>query len=156
MANAWTSNGPVSTPPRPLAYFAGLLLVILAVAGVALGLRAAWRQAGAPSLSGGTAEASSDDDTLTAKPIVDLPAPVAAPEPAKDAANDTNDADEAKADAIAAKTAAAQAIQSKPAKTGGDIDDILASTSEKPPAAAKPAADEAPPPGPPVKSDVPF
>ncbi len=126
------------------------------MAGVALGLRAAWRQSGAPSLAGGTAEAASDDDTLTAKPIVDLPAPVAAPEPTKDADNDTNDADEAKADAIAAKTAAAQAVQSKPAKTGGDIDAILTSASERPPASAKPTSDEAPPPGPPVKSDVPF
>jgi hypothetical protein len=157
MANAWTPNGPVSSPPRALAYFAGFVLVVLAVAGVGLGLRAAWRQAGAPSIGGGVAEASSDDDTLTAKPIVDLPPPVAPPEAAKDADNAVNNADEdSKADAIAAKTAAAQAIQSKPAKPGGDIDDILASTSEKPPSAAKPSADEAPPPGPPVKSDVPF
>jgi len=156
MVNAWIDNGPVSLPPRSLAYGAGALMVALAIAGVALGLRAAWREAGAPDLGGGGAEAASGDDTLTAKPIVDLPAPVAAPEPAKDADKDAADADaKAKADAIAAKTAAAQAIQAKPSNPAGNIDDILTSSSEKPPAAAKPAADEAPP-NAPVKSDVPF
>jgi hypothetical protein len=129
MANAWIENGPVSLPRRSLAYAAGALLVALAVAGVALGLRASWREAGAPDLGGGPAEAASGDDTLTAKPIVDLPAPVAAPEPAKDADKDAAAADQAKADAIAAKTAAAQAIQAKPSKPAGDIDDILTSSS---------------------------
>jgi hypothetical protein len=154
MVNAWIENGPVSLPPRSLAYGAGALMVALAIAGVALGLRAAWREAGAPDLGGGGAEAASGDDTLTAKPIVDLPAPVAAPEPAKDEDKAAADA-KAKADAIAAKTAAAQAIQAKPSNPGGNIDDILTSSSEKPPPPAKPAADEAPP-NAPVKSDVPF
>jgi len=157
MANAWIENGPVSLPPRSLAYAAGALLVALALAGVALGLRASWREAGAPDLGGGVSETASGDDTLTAKPIVDLPAPVAAPEPAKDEdENAVAAADQAKADAIAAKTAAAQAIQAKSSRPAGDIDDILTSASEKPPAPTKPAADEAPPPNAPVKSDVPF
>jgi hypothetical protein len=155
MTNAWTENDPVSLPPRPLAYAAGALLVALALAGVTLGLRAASRESGAPDLGGGPAAVASGDDTLTAKPIVDLPAPVAAPEEATTDKADAAD-DQAKADAIAAKTAAAQEIQAKPSKPAGDIDQILTSASEKPPAPAKPAADEAPPPGAPVKSDVPF
>ena len=84
MANAWTDNGPVSLPPRSLAYGAGVLMVALALAGVALGLRAAWREAGAPDLGGAAAEAAAGDDTLTAKPIVDLPAPVAKAPEARD------------------------------------------------------------------------
>ena len=156
MTTAWTDNGPVSLPPRSLAYGAGALLVALAIAGVALGLRAAWREAGAPDLGGGPATAVSGGDTLVAKPIVDLPAAVAEPEPATDEAKpDQAATDQARADAIAVKTAAAQAIQAKPSKPAGNIDDILTSASEKPPASAKPAADEAPP-GAPVKSDVPF
>ncbi len=155
MTNAWTENGPVSLPPRSLAYGAGALLVILAIAGVALGLRAAWREAGAPDLGGAPAASAPGDDTLTAKPIVDLPPPVAAAEPAKDETKPDQVADRAKAEAIAAKTAAAQEIQAQPSKPAGDIDDILTSASEKPAPAAKPAADEAPP-GAPVKTDVPF
>jgi len=156
MTSAWTENGPVSLPPRSLAYGAGALLVALAIAGVALGLRAAWREAGAPDLGGGPAQSATGDDTLTAKPIVDLPPPVAAPEPTPDETKpDQAAADQAKADAIAAKTAAAQEIQAQPSKPAGNIDDILTSASEKPASAAKPAADEAPP-GAPVKSDVPF
>jgi hypothetical protein len=156
MTNAWTENGPVSLPPRSLAYGAGALLVALAIAGVALGLRAAWREAGAPDLGGGPAAAVAGDDTLVAKPIVDLPAPVAEPAPAADETKpDQAAADQGKADAIAARTAAAQEIQAKPSKPAGNIDDILTSASEKPPGPAKPAADEAPP-GAPVKSDVPF
>ena len=58
-------------------------------------------------------------------------------------------------DDIAAKTAAAQAVQSKPAQTQSDIDDILTSASERPQAPAKPSTDETPPSGP-TKSDVPF
>ncbi len=156
MINTWTDNGPVSLPPRSLAYGAGALLFVLAIGGVALGLRAAWREAGAPNAGGGTAQVSAGDDTLVAKPIVDLPAPVAAPEPAQEEAKaDTAAANQDKADVIAAKTAAAQEIQSQPSKPAGDIDDILTSSSEKPAAPAKPVADEAAP-GAPVKSDVPF
>jgi len=152
MAYSWTENGPVSLPPRSIAYGVGALLLVLAVAGVGLGYRAALRQSGAPGLDDASASA---DGTLIAKPIVDLPPAVTAPEPAKDDKKADADADKAKADALARQLAAAQAIQAKPSKTAGDIDDILTSPSEKPPAPAK-APDEAPPPGPPVKSDVPF
>lgn len=157
MATAWIENGPVSLPPRPLAYGAGALVFILALVGVALGMRAAWREAGAPDLGGGRAQSAAGDDTLIAKPIVEPPPPAPAPEPAKDEEKtDAASAGKQKADTLAAQTAAAQAIQAKPSKPAGSIDDILTSASEKPPAPVKPAADETPPPGPPVKSDVPF
>jgi len=64
MTNAWTENGPVSLPPRSLAYGAGALLVILAIAGVALGLRAAWREAGAPDLGAPAAIANAVNDAI--------------------------------------------------------------------------------------------
>jgi hypothetical protein len=92
------------------------------------------------------------DDALTARPIVDLAPPTAAPTEGKD---DGGDDEADKADALAAQTAAAQAIQAKPSASGGNIDDVLASPTEKPPSGAKGGADEAPP-GTPVKSDVPF
>ncbi|MGI9168602.1 MAG: hypothetical protein ACR2FH_00295 [Caulobacteraceae bacterium] len=157
MASTWTQNGPVSLPPRSLAYGAAALLVALAAAGVALGLRAAWRESGAPGLAAGSAASASSDDTLTARPIVGLPAPAPPPDAAKDEtqSDDTAAADQSKADTIAAKTVAAQAIQAKPSQPAGNIDDILTSASEKPAAPVKPPADEAPP-GAPVKSDVPF
>ena len=41
-------------------------------------------------------------------------------------------------------------------EAGCDIDQILASPSERPTAPTKQGGDEAAPPGPPVKSDVPF
>ncbi len=157
MASAWIENGPVSLPPRPLAYGAGALVFILALAGIALGMRAAWREAGAPDLGGDRAQRAAGDDTLTAKPIVEPPPPVAAAEPAKDEDKaDAAAADKTKSETLAAQTAAAQAIQAKPSQPAGDIDQILTSANEKPPAPVKPAADETPPPGPPVKSDVPF
>ena len=154
MSNAWTENGPVSLPPRWLAFGAGGLVAALAVVGVVIGIRTAWRDAGAPDL-GGSADSGVDSSTLMAKPIVQEPPPVVATDAdlAKQAAAD---ADQAKADALAAKAAAAQEIQAKPSKPAGNIDDILASPSEKPPPPVKPSSDEAPPPGAPVKTDVPF
>jgi hypothetical protein len=153
MTNTWTDNGPVSLPPRWLAYSAGAVVLALAIVGVGLGLRAAWRDAGAPDI-GGPADNGAGSATLVARPIVQAPPPVVAPDADADQAKqDAADAEQAKADALAAKAAAAQAIQAKPAAPTGDIDDILASPSEKPPPPAKPAADEAPPP---VKTDVPF
>jgi len=156
MASAWTENGPVSLPPRSLAYFAGVVVLALAIVGVALGFRAASRQGAAPGIGDNGTEASASDDTLTAKPIVELPPPVTAPTAAKEEAkaDDTKAADD-KARELAAKTAEAQEIQAKPSKPAGDIDDILTSASEKPPAPAAAPADPAPP-GAPVKSDVPF
>jgi hypothetical protein len=156
MASAWTENGPVSLPPRSLAYSAGVLLLVLVFVGLGLGLKAAWRDSGAPGLAGAGAASANDADTLVAKPIVELPAAAAAPDTAKNADDgDGESANEASADALAEKTAAAQAVQSKTSKTQGDIDEILASPTERPAAAQKPAADEAPPSAP-VKSDVPF
>ena len=155
MANAWTENGPVSLPPRWLVYVAAAIVAALAGLGVGMGIRAAWRDAGAPDL-GGASDTLGDQGVLTAKPIVETPPPVTAPN--TNDADDTNaaDAEQAKEDAIAAKAAAAQQIQAKASKAAGNIDDILASPTEKPPAPVKPAADEAPPPGTPVKTDVPF
>jgi hypothetical protein len=135
-----------------LAYTAGALVVILALVGVGLGFRAAWRQPAEPGL--GDSASASADDALTAKPIVELPPPVTAPEPAKEEAKaDTNTVQQDKAKELAAQTAAAQAIQAKSSEPSQDIDDILTSASEKPPTPVKPPADEAPPP---EKSDVPF
>ncbi len=151
MTSAWTENGPVSLPPRSLVYGAGALLCVLALVGVGMGLRAAWKQTGLPELSG-EASTGGDADTLIAKPIVELPAPptnAAAADASAEAANKTT------ADELAQKTAEAQAIQAKASKPGRDIDQILASPTEKPTAPTKPPADEAPP-APPVKSDVPF
>jgi hypothetical protein len=155
MASDWTENGPISLPPRSLAYGVGAMIALLAVIGVALGLRAAWREPAAPGLDSDASQNASGDDAIAAQPIVELPPPVAAPAPAKDAKADATATDEAKAKALAAQTAAAQAIQAKPSKAAGDIDAILTSASEKPPAPVKPPADEAPPEAP-VKSDVPF
>ena|SRR5579859_474513 len=153
MANAWTDNGPISLPSRPLAYGAGLAVMLFAVLGVGAGFEAAFHRSGGPELDA-AAEAGAKDDALIAKPIVDLAPPTPAPEAAKDTSDDA-DAEAAKADALAAQTAAAQAIQAKPANAGGNIDEVLASPTEKPPTTTTKGADEAPP-GAPVKSDVPF
>jgi len=154
MASDWTENGPISLPPRSLAYGAGAIIALLAVIGLGLGLKAAWRQPAAPGF-GAEASGNAGDDAVAAQPIVELPPPVTAPAPAKDEAKPAAPTDEDKAKALAAQTAAAQAVQAKPSKPAADIDDILTSASEKPPAPAKPPTDEAPP-DEPAKSDVPF
>ena len=146
---SWTEDGPVALPPKPLAMGVGAALILLACVGVGLGIRAAWKQNGAPEL-GATAASSDSADTLIAKPIVDLPAPTPA-----NAVNEVVADKDQNADVIDEKTAEAQKIQATPSQSGGDIDQILASPTEKPPPPAKPTAEEAPP-GPPVKSDVPF
>ena len=154
MASAWTQNGPISLPSRPLAYGAGFAVLLFAVLGVGLGFEAALRKSSALEPDAGAGPAAGKDDALIAKPIVDLAPSAAKPDEAK---TDTDAADDqaADADALAAQTAAAQAIQAKSSKSGGDIDDVLASPTEKPPATTKAPADEAPP-GTPVKTDVPF
>jgi len=154
MVSAWTGNGPVSVPPRPLAFGVGGALVLLAFVGVGLGLRAAWRESGAPDLGGATSASAGDADTLVAKPIVVLPTPAAAANAADNAAAEA--AADNNADAIDVRTAEAQRIQSTTAKAAPDIDQILASPSERPTSPSKQGGDEAAPPGPPVKSDVPF
>src|SRR5579863_5506092 len=147
---AWTDNGPVSVPPRPVVYGAALVVALAALSGVGIGIRAAWRD-NRPELSGG--QAGPDDQAVIARPIVDIPAV----EQQAAAANVATTGSAAAADEtaasneLAAKTAAAQAIQSKPSQSSGDIDAVMASSSEKPQAPAKPAQDETPP-----KSDVPF
>jgi hypothetical protein len=152
MASAWTENGPISLPSRAIAYGAGLVVVLFALLGVGAGFEAASRRGGGPELDAASG-AGAKDDALIAKPIVDLAPPAPAPEANKDDSDDS-DAD-AKADALAAQTAAAQAIQAKPANAAGNIDEVLTSPTEKPPATPAKGADEAPP-GAPVKSDVPF
>lgn len=153
MASAWTENGPISLPSRPLAYAAGLAVLLFAVLGATAGYEAAFRRSPGPEADA-AAGAGAKDDALVAKPIVDLAPPTPPPEAAKDTSADA-DAEAAKADALAAQEAAAQAIQAKPANAGGNIDEVLASPTEKPVATPAKGADEAPP-GAPVKSDVPF
>jgi hypothetical protein len=153
MAVVWIENGPISVPARPLAYAAAVAVFLCALLGVGMGFEASFRRGGAPDADNISGQSARQDDALVAKPIVDLAPPTAAP--AATQSDDQDDSADAKADALAAQTAAAQAIQAKPSKAGGDIDDVLASPTEKPPAPAKAAADESPP-GTPVKSDVPF
>ena len=156
MANTWSGAGPVSLPPKWLAYLAAVLIFVMAVVGVALGFRAAWRAPNEPGSASESGRGATADGELVAHPIVEMPPPAAPPTTDKsDAAADAaTDADAAK-DSIASKTAAAQALQSKSSNASGNIDDILTSPQEKPPAPVKSAADEAPPTAP-VKSDVPF
>jgi hypothetical protein len=157
MANVWSGAGPVSLPPRWLAYLAGLFIFIMAIVGVGMGFRAAWRAPNEPGSNSGNSRSVAADGEIVAHPIVEMPPPVAAPsvdksdDAAADVAKDSAAADES----IASKTAAAQDLQSKSSKSSGNIDDILASPQEKPPAPVKAQADEAPPTAP-VKSDVPF
>lgn len=153
---AWIENGPVSLPTRPVITAVALAVGLAAVVGVGIGFRAGWRDGGHSSI-GGIDSADDTAQAIPAKPLVDLPtvtpqqtttaAPAANATADNDDDEDTND--------IAEKTAAAQAVQSKPAQAGADIDDILTSSSEKPQAPAKPATDEDAP-GSPVKGDVPF
>ena len=150
MTQAWTPDGPISLPPRALAYGAGAAIAAMAVVGIGLGFNASLRQSGAPGLADPGQNVSADG-TLIAKPIVELPPPVTAANEAG-AENTAVNAADAEGDKIDAQTAAAQAVQSKPSKAAGDIDQILTSPTEKPPAPIKAPADEAPP----VKSDVPF
>jgi hypothetical protein len=133
------------------------LIVVMAIAGVGLGFRAAWRAPSEPGSVSENGRNATADGELVAHPIVVMPPPVAAPtddksdDAAADAATDAEVANES----IASKTAAAQALQSKASNASGNIDDILTSPQEKPPAPVKSAADETPPTAP-VKSDVPF
>ncbi len=152
MGSAWIESGPVSIPSRPLAVGAGVTVAILAIVGFALGFQTSIQRTGASGLGVTAGRTSSHDDELIAKPIVELAPPAPAPVAEK---SGSDDGDDDKADAIAAQTAAAQAIQAKPSNGAGNIDDVLASPTEKPPAAPKVITDGTPP-GTPVKSDVPF
>ena len=153
MVSAWTGDGPVSTPPRALAYGVGAALVVLAFVGVGLGWRASLRGSG-PDMGGATASTDQTGD-LIAKPIVELTTLPAASNTADNStASEADNTD--RSAGIDVKTAEAQRVQSTTSKSGADIDQILTSPSERPTSPAKSAGDEAAPPGPPVKSDVPF
>ncbi len=149
MASAWTDNGPVSLPSRGLVNLAAVLVVAFAILGLVMGVQAAFRKGAAPDIGAAGAVAGKADE-IAAKPIVDLAPPTPAADDGKDD-GDKTDEEQAKADALAAQTAAAQAIQAKPSKAGGNIDDVLASPTEKPPGPVKNAGDGAP-----VNSEVPF
>jgi|GEM_PF-3117568 len=157
MPNGWTGSGPVALPPRSLAYTAGGLIAVLAVVGLGMGFRAAWRAPAEPGSASDSSRNLNADGELTARPIIELPPPVTAAtndkvdDAAADAATDAQVASES----ISSKSAAAQALQSKSSSQSGNIDDILTSPQEKPPAPVKSPTDEAPPAAP-VKSDVPF
>lgn len=154
MTSAWTENGPVSLPPRSLAFGAGAVVALLALVGLGLGFHAGWRDGSDPSTDGTGASHINGAGIPDARPVVEIAPPVAPGPSAEDAAKAAADKAAAdKAKELAAQTAAAQALQAKTAKPEGNIDDILTSASEKPPAPAKPSGDETPPP---VKNDVPF
>jgi len=150
MSSEWTENGPVSLPPRSIAYGAGVLVVLVGLAGLGFGFKTGMHSS-QPGAADASARVAADGSTEEAKPIVVLPPPVTAPAaataaPKKDDADSSTDDKEAQAQA-----AAAQQVQGK-GKSGQDIDDILTSSSEKPPAPTKPSNDEAPP----TRSDVPY
>jgi len=151
MASEWTESGPVSLPPRPVAYGAGVVVLVLALAALGFGIKAGLHSS-QPGAADATARVAADGSTDEARPIVVLPPPVTAPVAAATAApkDGATDADEAKQ--AAAQAAAAQQVQGKVGKSGQDIDEILTSSSEKPPAPVKPSSDEAPP----ARSDVPY
>lgn len=148
---SWTDNGPVSLPPQGVVYVAAALVGLAALGGIGVGFRAGWRDAGRPT--SGMSDQTQPDTAVMAKPIVDVAA--VSQQPPVPAANSTDQRDEAAAtNAIAVKTAQAQAIQSKQATSTATIDEILTPPTEKPQAPAKPTTDEGAPGAP--KSDVPF
>ncbi|HEV2365152.1 MAG TPA: hypothetical protein VGS12_13250 [Caulobacteraceae bacterium] len=152
MAESWRDHGPVSTPPRSWVWAAAATLVFLALAGMGMGLKAAWRQSFAPDVD--ETQSSVGANAIAAKPIVQLPPPVTAP-----VANEAQNAAAANAEAdtskqLEAQTDAAQAVQAK-AAASGNIDDIETSPAEKPPPPGPTPTVEAPPAAP-TKSDVPF
>ena len=157
---AWIENGPVSLPRGGVLTLAVLLIGGAAVAGAGLGFSAAWH--GGEQRVAGAIDPNQDiDQAVDAKPLITIGAPPTVPPPVATnatatnsvAAKKANDSDDDDSNDIAAKTAAVQAVQSKPAEKPADIDELLASPSEKPQAPAKPTTDEQ---APPAKSDVPF
>lgn len=154
---SWTETGPISTPPRSTVTLVAFLLAAAALVGVGYGVHEVWRGGG--SVGVGSGDEARDARAVAAKPLIDIPAveqpPVAAnAAPAGANAVADKDQDEADANTIAAKTAAAQAVQSKPADQPPDIDQLMTSPSEKPQAPAKPSTDEGAPGGP--NNSVPF
>ncbi len=145
---AWTDHSPVSLPPRTAVYAAALVIGIAGLAGVGVGMRAGLRDVGRPGLAS-TGQAQADEQAAIAKPIVDISSVEQQAVATNAAADNADDADAS--NELAAKTAALQAAQSKPSQGNDNIDQMMASPTEKPPTLAKPVQDEAPP-----KSDVPF
>jgi hypothetical protein len=153
IAMTWTDNGPVSLPPRTVVSGVAAVLAVAAIAGIGFGFRGGWRDSGRPGF-GGADQTQGADSAIIAKPIVDIPAVEQQPPAANAAANSAAaNADESDSNAIAAKTAAVQALQSKQVTTTPDIDSILTPSTEKPQAPAKPSTDEGAPGSP---NDVPF
>jgi hypothetical protein len=152
---AWIENGPVSLPSGPTLALAAALIGAAAIVGVGFGFSAGWR--GGEQRVAGAIDPNQDiDQAPDAKPLVTLvepTAPAAANVAAANTAIAKKDDDDDDSNEIAAKTAAVQAEQSKPADEPKNIDDMLASPSEKPQAPAKPTTDEQ---APPAKTDVPF
>jgi hypothetical protein len=152
---SWSESGPISTPPRSTVTFVAAALAAVAVFGVGYGVHAVWRAGGPASV--GSGDQGQDAQAVAAKPLLDIPGveqpPVATNAPAANAVA-SKDQDEAEANTISEKTAAAQAVQSKPADQPTDIDQMMASPTEKPQAPAKPSTDEGAP-GAPTNS-VPF
>ncbi len=144
----WTDHGPISLPPRTAVYGAALIIAVAGLAGVGVGFRASLREAGRPGLAGAVSQP--DDQAVLARPIVDIPS-VEQQAAAANTASNAAAGEEAASNELAAKTAALQAAQSQPSQGGDNIDQMMASPTEKPQAPAKPILDEAPP-----KSDVPF
>jgi hypothetical protein len=149
---AWIDHGPVSIPSNTVVGLVALAISVAALGGLGFGVKASWRDNNRPAQ--GSVDTQATGQAIIAQPIVELPQPQAPPVEANAAAaiNSAKEVDDSAE--IAAKTAAAQAVQSKPAQSATNIDDILTSPSEKPQAPAKPSTDEAPPTAP--KSDVPF
>ena len=153
---AWIENGPVSLPPRSVMALAGTAILVVALVGGLFGFSAGWR-GGAETTRGSIDQNQDIDQATDAKPLVTLIEPTAPPPtnaPAANTAQAKNDSDDDDdSNEIAAKTAAVQAVQSKPSEAAPDIDHLLASPNEKPEAPAKPTTDEQ---APPSKTDVPF
>jgi hypothetical protein len=153
---AWIDNGPVSLPSGRTLALAAALIGAAALVGAGFGFSAAWR-GGAQRVAGAIDPNQDIDQAADAKPLVTLVEPTAPAATNVAAANTAqakkDDEDDDSSNEIAAKTAAVQAVQSKPADEPKNIDDMLASPSEKPQAPAKTTTDEE---APPSKTDVPF
>jgi len=152
---AWIDNGPVALPTGRTLTLAAALIGAAALVGAGYGFSSGWR-GGAQRVAGAVDPNQDIDQAVDAKPLVTLTPPTA-PAATNLAASNAIEAkksdDEDASNEIAAKTAAVEAVQSKPAQQAPDIDDLLTSPTEKPQAPAKPnPADEAPP----LKTDVPF
>jgi hypothetical protein len=152
---SWIENGPVALPSRGVVGLAATAILIAAVGGAGIGFRSGWRD-GSKSAAAGEDVTDVSAQAIAAKPLVELPPPVAPPASnAAPASNAMAAKDEGDDNDIDAKEAQAQAVQAKPSQSMGDVDQILTSPSEKPQAPVKPPADESAPAAP-GKSDVPF